>query len=156
METASVSVIKKELQNLNKSDLLAYLIRVVKYKKENKELISYLLFECDNDKKFTSDLKEMIIENLIQLNMSHVYYVKKGLRKMIRIMNKYLKYASKSDIKVEVMIFCCQQMNEYKIPYKKSPQLQNMYDSLIKKINIEIDSMHEDLQYDYRKMLTDL
>jgi hypothetical protein len=43
-----------------------------------------------------------------------------------------------------------------KIPINTSTALTNLYDAQLKKINKVIETMHEDLQYDYRKELDKL
>jgi len=43
-----------------------------------------------------------------------------------------------------------------KIPFHKSTALTNLYAAQIKKINAALNSMHEDLQYDYKKELSRL
>jgi hypothetical protein len=40
-----------------------------------------------------------------------------------------------------------------RIPWRKSTALVNLYQAQLKKIGTAIDTMHEDLQWDYRKGL---
>ena len=48
MKLASVNEIKEELLHLSQKDLLAFCMRLIKFKKENKELMNYLLFQSNN------------------------------------------------------------------------------------------------------------
>jgi hypothetical protein len=45
MKASSISQIKKELQYVSKEELIEIVLRIGKYKIENKELLSYLLFD---------------------------------------------------------------------------------------------------------------
>jgi len=45
-----IAEIKKELQHLDNTQLTELCLRLVRYKKENKELTGYLLFDADNER----------------------------------------------------------------------------------------------------------
>jgi len=49
MKTATVTQLKKELKHHSQAELIALCLRLSKFKKENKELLTYLLFETDED-----------------------------------------------------------------------------------------------------------
>ena len=59
MDTASISVVKKELKNLDNEKLIELCLRLAKHKKENKELLSYLLFEADFPEIFIKELNKV-------------------------------------------------------------------------------------------------
>ena len=60
MKTATVKEIKDELQHFSKDELLEFCLRMAKFKKENKELLTYLLFEADNEAYYIEGLKKII------------------------------------------------------------------------------------------------
>ncbi len=60
MVTSSINEIKKELNTLDQDALLALCMRLAKYKKENKELFTYLLFEAHNEQAYIESIKEEI------------------------------------------------------------------------------------------------
>ena len=47
MKTPSIQQIRQELQERSSKELMEYCLRLVKFKLENKELLSYLLFEAE-------------------------------------------------------------------------------------------------------------
>ena len=49
MKTATVTELKKELKTRSQSDLVELCLKLSKFKKENKELLTYLLYEADNE-----------------------------------------------------------------------------------------------------------
>ncbi len=60
MKVASVSGLKKELVQQSKEDLVELLNAFIKYSKENKELLNYLLFEADFEENYKSVLMFII------------------------------------------------------------------------------------------------
>jgi len=151
METASLSDIKKELSTLEPESL-----RLAKYKKENKELLSYLLFNAHDEQGFIKSIKNEIDEQLKEINRSNLYYVKKSLRKILRTANKYIKYSGIKQTEIELRLYFCKQVKDSRIPIQSSVAIINIYNNQIKKIRKVIALLHEDLQYDYSKELEPL
>ena len=71
MDTASLSEIKKELQTIPQKVLIEHLLRVSKYKKENKELLSYLLFESHDEQGFISSVQQLMDTAFDEINDSN-------------------------------------------------------------------------------------
>lgn len=154
MKTATVSELKKELKELGTSQLVDLCLTLAKYKKDNKELLDYLLFEAHNKPNFILSVKKEIDQHFAELRtQSNLYYVKKSLRKLLRIINKYCKYVADKALAAELHIYFCIKLKESRIPYQKSQLLENLYAQEIKKIGSLIGSLHEDLQQDYRNDL---
>lgn len=150
MKAASLSELKKELNELPPKQLVELCITLAKYKKDNKELLDYLLFQAHDKANFILEVKKEMDEHFDELkSQSNLYYVKKSLRKLLRIINKYCKYVADKALAAELHIYFCEKLKLSKIPYKKSQLLVNMYEQELKKINTLISSLHEDLQQDY-------
>ena len=156
METASLSEIKKELNSLEPSLLLDLSIRLAKYKKDNKELLSYLLFHAHDEEGFIKNIKSEIDIHLKEMNRTNLYYVKKSLRKILRFTNKYIRYSGIKETEIELLLYFCQQIKRSKIPISSSVAITNIYNNQIKKIKKTLSALHEDLQYDYGKELESL
>jgi hypothetical protein len=156
METASVAQIKKELKSLSKEDLLEHCLRVAKYKKENKELLSYLLFEAHDEQQYIEDIKEEIALDFSRILDLNTYYIKKSVRKILRNVNKKSKYSGIKTTEVELLIFFCKKMKERGFKSMKHMVLLNIYDRQLEKTRKLISGLHEDLQYDYHSMLESL
>ena len=150
MKAASLQEIKKELQELPPAQLLELCLALAKYKKDNKEYLGYLLFDAHDKQTFTTAVKNIIDEQMETLKMQpNLYYVKKSLRKLLRIVNKYCKYAGEKTLAAELHIYFCAQLKNSGIPYHKNKLIVNLYAGQLKKINSLIKSFHEDLQADY-------
>jgi len=156
METASVAQIKKELKSLSKEELLEHCLRVAKYKKENKELLSYLLFEAHDEQQYIEDVKEEIALDFSRILDINTYYIKKSVRKILRNVNKKAKYSGIKTTEVELLVFFCEEMKERGFNSMKHMVLLNIYDRQLEKIRKLISGLHEDLQYDYHSMLESL
>ena len=150
MKAAALSDIKKELEHLPPKELLDLCIALAKYKKDNKEYLGYLLFEAHDKLQFIKEVKEEIDEHFELLKLqSNLYYVKKSLRKLLRIITKYTKYIDDKGLSAEMYIYFCTKLKNSGIPYHKSQMLVNLMEQQIKKINTLITTLHPDLQNDY-------
>ncbi len=156
MEIASLSEIKKELKNLPPEVLQEKIIRLAKFKKENKELLNYLLFEAVNEQAFIQSIKEEIDEQFLNLNRSSMYLAKKTLRKVLRTIHKYIRFSGNKETEIELLIYFCRKMKSSRLNYRHNRVVFNMYINQIKRINKVLSGLHEDLQYDYREELESL
>ena len=156
MRTASISEIKQELTNTSHKELLELCLRVIKYKKENKELTSYLLFEAYDLPGYIANIKKEIDEQFILINSSSFYFIKKSLRKILRIINKHIKYTASKEAEAELLIYFCNKIKMEGIKIHKSTALTNLYNNQIKKIKAVIVTLHDDLQHDYNKQIEQL
>jgi len=151
MKQASINDIKQELQNLSAKEIAAYCLRLAKFKKENKEFLSYLLFEADDIDGYTTSIKDMMDESFKEVNTSNLYLAKKTLRKILRITNRHIKYTANKQTEVILLIHFCTCIKMSGIRLKKSTSLQNIYLSQLKKVMTAISALHEDIQYDLLK-----
>ncbi|PKP48011.1 MAG: hypothetical protein CVT92_16470 [Bacteroidetes bacterium HGW-Bacteroidetes-1] len=156
MKAVSLSTLKKELNTLPHKDLLGLCIRLAKFKKENKEMISYLVFEAGNEAEYIENVKAELIVMFTEINRIHLYYTKKNIRKILRFLNKNIHYSGQKRTEIDLLIFFCQQLKASGIPIQKITALQNLYQSQIKKILKAVSTLHEDLQFDYQAEIKEL
>ena len=153
MKTATIIEIKRQLEKQNYQQLLDYCLRLTKFKKENKELLSFLLFESDDLSDFVENVKKETAQHFMEINKTNIYFIRKSVRKILRNMNKYIRISSSKQVEAELLIYFCNCLFSYSIPIKKSRQLTNLYDSQLKKITAILSSLHPDLQYDLRRQM---
>ncbi len=156
MKTATIQELKQELQSVSQSKLLELGLRLAKFKKENKELLTFLLFESHDEESYINSVKLLIDEGFTELPKANHYLTKKSLRKILRITNKYIKYTGSKQAEVALLIYFCQKMKALNIQIQRSTVLHNLYLQQIKKINAALKTLHEDLQYDYQRELDGL
>lgn len=153
MTTASIQEIKKEVRTLDSDSLQELCMRLAKYKKENKELLNYLLFEAHNEQAYVENVKEELSELFKAVPSSNAYFVKKSLRKILRFANRQIKYSGIKQTELEVRLFFCTKMKEAKIPRQPGTVLFNLYQQQLKKIESAFAKLPEDIQADYEREL---
>jgi membrane-anchored protein YejM (alkaline phosphatase superfamily) len=156
MKASTLSSLKKELATLPAGDVVELCLRLVKYKKENKELLSYLLFDAGDEKEFIRSVKAEIDLQFSEINMSHFYFVKKSIRKILKTTQKYIRYSGRKQTEVELLMHFCAKLQQSRIPFRTSNALLNLYQNQVRKIHSAIQALHEDLQHDYLNELAEL
>lgn len=156
MKAASISEIKKELSVLAPAELAALCLRLAKYKNDNKELLTFLLFEAHNEEGYITAVKEEIDNGFAEIASDKLYHAKKRLRKILRITNKYIRYTGSKQAEAELLIYFCTKMKQSGLLSSYSIQLHNLFEQQLKKIKKVVAAQHEDLQYDYERQLRQL
>jgi hypothetical protein len=151
MNTASVNEIKKELNTLDANVLVGLCMRLAKYKKENKELLNYLLFEAQSEQAYITSVKEEIDELFKDIPAPNLYLTKKVLRKILRFVNKQIKYSSIVQTELELRIYFCTKTKAAKVPLTAGTVIYNLYHQQLKKINTCLSKLPEDLFADYQR-----
>jgi len=147
----SINDIKKELKFLEPEKLIEVCLGLAKFKKENKELLAYLLFEADNETAFVEKVKSEMDLQFILLPTYNFNHLKKGLRKILKVTEKFIKFSGQKHTESELLIHFCFNIQSNNIPLEKYPVLSNLYNRQLHKINKSIALLHEDLQYDLKK-----
>jgi hypothetical protein len=156
MRTATIHELKQELTSIPTKQLADLCLRLAKFKKENKELLTYLIFESDDETGYIESVKKEIDSQFADINQGNLYFAKKTIRKILRITNKFIRYTGSKQAELELRIYYCAALKHSGIKYHKSQALLNLYNGQLKKIGLLIKTMHEDLQYDYLKELKQL
>jgi len=156
MKAASLKELKTELNRQSSNDLQALMLRLIKYKKENKELLTYLLFESDNEDSYILEVKKQIDNEFSNINTNSLYLAKKTIRKVLRTTNKHIKYSGIKQTEVELLIYFCRKIKDSNIPLQSSKALYNIYHRQLDKVKTSISKLHEDLQYDYNYEIEEL
>jgi hypothetical protein len=153
MKTTSLSNLKKELASLPPNEVLSVCLKLVKFKKENKELLSYLLFDANNEPEYIESIKAEIDIQFAEINLNNLYIAKKSIRKILRNANKFIKYSGLKQTEVELLMHFCLKMKSLGRMVKSSNTLSNLYENQLRKIRLAINKLHEDLQHDYLEEL---
>ncbi len=153
MEISSLAQLKKEIQHLPPAEVVEICVRLIKYKKENKELLHYILFESNDEKTYVVHLKTEMETMFQEVNCNSMHWAKKTIRKILRWTTKYGRYSGITATNIELLIHFCEQMNQLKIDYKESASMVNLYKSQISKIEKLVSTLHEDLQFDYKERI---
>jgi hypothetical protein len=156
MKPAALADLKKELSTLPPQAILDLCIRLAKYKKENKELLTYLLFDAYDPQDYIQNIKDEIDEKFSEINKNNIYFAGKGLRKILRFTNKYIKYTGSKKIEAELLIYFLSKLKNSGIAIHKSTALKFLYQAQVKKITKAVSALHPDLQYDFEREMESL
>ncbi len=156
MKTATISEIKRELKDQDLNMLIDLCLRLAKFKKDNKELLHYLLYESQNEESYVSIIKDEVDEDFELLNISSLYLAKKTIRKVLRKLNKYIKYSGKPKTEIELNSYFLFKLITCGLEIKKSKVLVNIFNRRLDLINKALKKIHPDLQYDFELEIQDL
>ncbi|MGE5521532.1 MAG: hypothetical protein ACM3VS_16520 [Candidatus Dadabacteria bacterium] len=153
MRAATVQEIKKELQDKGKQELVEICLRLARYKKDNKELLSFLLFESNDLEGYIQNVRMELDEGFRDMNTTNIYFAKKTIRKLLRNANKYIRYSGSKLAEVEILLHFLTNLRGSRLPWQKTRATSNIYENQFNKIKVALAAMHEDLQHDYLREL---
>ena len=153
MKAATLNNIKKDLEKRDVNELVDYCLRMAKFKKENKELLGFLLFESGDINDYVANIKAETEDLFAEINMKSIYYIKKSVRRILRNVNKRIRFSMSKQVEVELLIHFCNCIITHSLPLDESVQLNNIYKAQVKKIEEALSSLHPDLQYDFKREL---
>lgn len=156
MKAASLKEIKTELNHRSTQELLELCLRLSKFKKENKELLTYLLFESANEEAFINSIKQKVDADFETINTKTFFYIKKSVRKILRELKKFIRYSQNKETEVELLLYFCHKLKNFKPSIQRNTTLTNLYNRQLDFIMKKVSVLHEDLQYDYNLELEKL
>jgi hypothetical protein len=149
MKPVTIKELKNELSFRSPKELRELCLRLAKFKKENKQLLTYLLFESSDEELYIEGVKSEIDQEFEQVNTKSPYLIKKSLRKILLNVRKYIRYSQNKKTEVDLLIYFCSKLKKFSPSFETNSRLQKIYDSQIEAIIKKISLLHEDLQFDY-------
>lgn len=156
MKAVSIKILKDELKHQDAQVLMELCLKLARFKKENKELLSYLLFESSNEAQYILAIKEEIDVLFSEVNTKSYFYIRKSIRKILNNTKKYIRYSKKKETEVELLLHFCKKLKDFKPTIKKSPRVQNILFTQIRHLDKIMLTLHEDLQFDYNMLLDEI
>ena len=127
MKAATIRELKQELSVRSQGELLELCLRLSKFKKENKELLTYLLYESSNETAYIENVKREVDYEFEQINRKSYYFIKKSVRKILRNIKKYIRYSKKKETEAELLIYFCSELKKMSPSIDDNVTLQNIY-----------------------------
>lgn len=156
MKAVTIKQIKDELSYKSESELKELCLHLSRFKKDNKELLTYLLFESNNEEHYVESIKELMDELFEDINTKNYFFIRKSMRKILTQIKKYIRYSKKKETEAEILLYYCKKMKNFYPPIDQSVRLQSIFETQLRIIRKAIDKLHEDLQYDFALELEDL
>ncbi|HBC78539.1 MAG TPA: hypothetical protein DEO60_04775 [Bacteroidales bacterium] len=149
MKAVTIKEISRELLNLSPKELRDLCLRLARFKKENKELLTYLLFESADEAAYIESVKREVDLEFERVNRKSYYFIKKGLRRILLNTGKYIRYSHNRKTEVDLLIYYCSKLKKFTPSIQRNAALRNLYLRQIANIKEKVGLLHEDLQYDY-------
>lgn len=153
MKAATITELKKELKYRSQDQLLDYCLAMARFKLESKELLTYLVFESENETAYIQSVKSYMDIEFSQINTASYHYIKKSVRKILRQVKRYIRYSKKKETEAELLSYFCTKLKDIEPPITKNKVLTNMYNTQLRLAKNAIAKLHPDLQYDYKELL---
>jgi len=153
VKTATVSEIKRELGDRSTNELKETILRLARFKKENKELLTYVLFESTDENAYIESVKQEINSMFDEINTTSYYYIKKSVRKILRHTKTRIRYSLNKQTEVELLLWFCLKLASFKPSIRNNIALENILLKQLQGIRKTMPKLHEDLRYDYDKLL---
>ena len=156
MKAVTVKELSEELYNRTPRELRDLCLRLSRFKKENKELLTYLLFESNDEASYIESVKEEIDLQFDEVNRKSYYFIKKGLRRILLNTKKYIRYSQNKRTEVDLLIYYCLKLKKFSPSIRKNKALLNLYARQTDTITEKLKHLHEDLQFDYEAVMKEL
>ena len=153
MKSATLPALKKELQYRSQEQLIDFCLTMARFKLESKELLTYLVFESENEEAYIDSVKAYIDDTFDEINAANYYYIKKSVRKILRQVKRYIRYSKKKETEALLLIHFCVKLKQLKPSYSRNTVLVNMFNKQKELAQKAIAKLHEDLQYDYQLII---
>jgi len=156
LKAVTLKQLKDELSHKSANELKELCIHLSKFKKENKELLTYLMFESHDEEQYIQSVKDQMDVFFTEINTKSFFYVRKSVRKVLTLTKKFIRYSKKKETEVALLLYFCHKLKNFKPSINRSTRLTNTFDRQIILVKKAISTLHEDLQYDYQLELNDL
>jgi len=156
LKAVTLKQLKDELSHKSANELKELCIHLSKFKKENKELLTYLMFESHDEEQYIQSVKDQMDVFFTEINTKSFFYVRKSVRKVLTLTKKFIRYSKKKETEVALLLYFCHKLKNFKPSINRSTRLTNTFDRQVILVKKAISTLHEDLQYDYQLELNDL
>ncbi len=150
MNVAPLQQLRKELKERSNAELIECCLRLAKFKKDNKELLHYLLFEASDEETYIASVKGMMEEEFKAIRPFPTYQRHKSVRKVLRNLKKFIRYSGKKETEVELLIAFALALKSFRKSFASDTVLASIYFKQIEFIERQVLKLHEDFQFDYQ------
>ena len=156
MKAASIVTLRKALAHLDRQALQQLCLRLARFKLENKELLTYLIFESKDELQYVQSIKSELDKLFDEINTNRYFFIKKSVRKILRRIRKFSRYSNASETEVELLLYFCCKMKTIQPSIFDNKTLTNLYNRQVEASRKKTLKLHEDLQYEYQLQIEKL
>ncbi len=152
MIAEKLNELKKDLANCTDKQLVDHLLSLARLKKENKEMLSYLLGYGGRPLEYGEVYKSLIDDCFTDIS-ENPYFAKKTLQKIKRIISKYYRFTSSRQGEAELYAHFLEGFCKHIHPDTRHKQVLGIGIFALKKLNAIAAQVHEDISGDVLKEL---
>ncbi len=149
MKAVTVKELKNALQEQSPQELIELCLQLAKFKKDSKELLTYLLFEAHDLEAYRASVIQYIHSSFAEINTKNYFYIRKSARRILTQTKKYIRYAKDKETEVELLLAYCAALKAIEPNIFESPRLANVFQTQFNLAKKAVSNLHEDLQYDF-------
>jgi hypothetical protein len=156
MKASSIVTLRKALAHLDHQTLQQLCLKLARFKLENKELLTYLIFESEDELHYVRSIKSQLDELFDLVNTNRYFFIKKSVRKILRRIRKFSRYSNTPETEVELLLYFCCKMKTIRPSIFNNKTLTNLYNRQVEASRKKTLKLHEDLQYEYQLQIEKL
>ncbi len=145
----SIKTIRDELSILSNKELIIMISALIKFKKENKELVTYLLFDSKDEGEYIRRITDETNTAMESVNRFNAKQQIKHIRKVLRNIKKAIKISGNHETAIRLLLHFCSIMKEKNLPIYRFKGINLIWERCIGQIESELLKIHEDLRFDY-------
>ncbi|MEN8704243.1 MAG: hypothetical protein ABF286_08775, partial [Polaribacter sp.] len=104
MKASTIKQLKDELSHKTAQELKDLCLQLARFKVENKELLTYLLFEANDEDQYIVNCKTFIDTQFVEIGTNNAYYVRKKIRKILTSTKKLIRFSKKKDTEAQILL----------------------------------------------------
>ena len=148
--------LRVKTNDLSVESLHRLLTRLMRFKRENKELVAFELFIRAEPENWFADIREECNVTLNEMNTSHPYFMRKTMRKLIRTLKTYARYAGDPAIEAELLCILLEAFHQKHLHEHTAEKIRKIVTDTQVRLQKMISKLHDDLQYDFIRRLADI
>ncbi len=149
MKSSSLPQLRKIWKDLSAGETYQLLDRLGRFSRDNKELLHYLLVYGKDEDAYISAICRELDEGFEGLNRQNLTWTRKGLRRLVRMFNRYVRYSGKTETEIVLRTEFCNRMLRHGIPLDESAVVGNIFYRETERITKALSKLHPDQQLDY-------
>jgi hypothetical protein len=149
MRAVTIKELNQELSFRTPNELRELCLRLAKFRKENKEFLTYHLFESSDEATYIEGIKSDVDQQFEQINRKNYRLIKKSLRKILTGIRKYIRYSRKKETEIDLLIYFCKKLKKFSPSIENDSRLMKLYTTNLETITKKMELLHEDLRFDY-------
>ncbi len=152
MSPYSLADIKKELKQMPNNEVLDLFIEVLKLSKENKIYAAFRLFDANNEQDAQKKILLALEADVVDLTFANYWSFNKMIARIYKNLNKDTKPIKNKETLCGIYLGFATLLDERSGTLKKiSHQYQRYYGFAYNKALQYLNSLHEDVQYDFKR-----